>query len=82
MKAEHMDGLCTNYGEWKHCITVKCHIPLTADFVESRIAALSDQKQAATARFVELYGDAHRVRTIGWFEKARRELDGASPPTP
>lgn len=28
------------YGDWKHCITVKCDIPLTPDYVAERFAEL------------------------------------------
>ena len=69
-----MEGLCESYEEWKHCITVKCRIPLTTDFVAKRIAALSNERDPTTARFVALYGDAYRLRTIRWFEQARSEL--------
>lgn len=69
-----MEGLCESYDEWQHCITVKCGIPLTLDYVTERIAALSDAKDRMTARFVELYGDSYRQRTIQWFEQARGEL--------
>lgn len=66
--------LCRNYEEWKHCITVKCKIALERDYLERRIAALRDERDSTTARFVELYGDEYRLRTIQWFEQARREV--------
>lgn len=72
-----MEGLCESYEEWKHCITVKCRISLNADYAAERIAALSDDKDPTTARFVALYGDGHRQQTIQWFEKARSEFGGA-----
>ncbi|MEM7136035.1 MAG: hypothetical protein AAF500_05615 [Myxococcota bacterium] len=71
-----MRGLCENYEQWKHCITVECHIPLTPEYVASRIAALRDERDPTTARFVALYGDSYRLRTVGWFEQARAELAG------
>ena len=71
-----MEGLCESYEEWEHCITVKCRIPLTPDFVAKRIAALSDERDPTTARFIALYGDPYRLRTIRWFEQARRKLGG------
>lgn len=70
-----MEHLCQTYEEWKHCITVKCQIPLTSTFIAERIKALSDAQEPVTARFVKLYGDPHRVRTLRWFEQARRELN-------
>ena len=69
-----MEGLCESYDEWKHCITVKCKIPLTANYIAKRIAALSDQRDPMTARFVALYGDPYRLLTIRWFEQAGSEL--------
>lgn len=69
-----MEGLCDSYDAWKHCITVKCKIPLTADYVAKRLAALSNQGDATTSRFVALYGEAYRLRVIQWFEQARSEL--------
>lgn len=71
-----MVELCDSYEEWKHCITVLCDIPLSADYVEKRIAALSDKRDTTTDRFVQLYGDAHRLRTIQWFKRAQEELAG------
>ena len=65
---------CQNYKEWKHCITIKCKIPLTADYVSKRISALQNVRDPATSRFIELYGDAYRLRVIGWFEQARAEV--------
>ena len=71
-----MEGLCESYDEWKHCITVKCRIPLTVDYVAKRIGALSDERDPTTARFTALYGDSYRLRIIRWFEQARSELGG------
>lgn len=71
-----MDHLCENYEQWKHCITIKCRIELTAECIRKRITALSDQQEPTTARFIELYGDSHRLRTIRWFERAQGEIVG------
>ena len=65
------------YEDWKHCITVQCKIKLTPDYVAKRIAALNNERDPMTARFIKLYGDAHLKRTIGWFEQASAELAGA-----
>ncbi len=77
-----MEFFCRNYEEWKHCITVKCKIPLTADYVEKRIAALSNTQDRTTARFIALYGDEHRLRTIEWFKQARAEVANQGRETP
>ncbi|MEO1269090.1 MAG: hypothetical protein AAFX99_13395 [Myxococcota bacterium] len=73
-----MKGFLENYENWKHCITVQCKIKLTPEYVAKRIAALSNERDPMTARFIKLYGDEHRKRTMGWFEQARTELGGGS----
>jgi hypothetical protein len=64
------------YEEWKHCITVSCGIPLTAQYVQERLAALTDKRDFHTQRFIERWGEAHHQRTLGWFQQAASELDG------
>ncbi|MEM6491162.1 MAG: hypothetical protein AAF684_04565 [Pseudomonadota bacterium] len=62
------------YDDWKTCITVACDIPLTLDFVETRLAALRDRSDLHTKKFIDQWGESHLDRVIGWFEQARREL--------
>ncbi len=62
------------YDDWKHCITVHCRIPLTVSYVDQRLAALRVPADYGTQRFIATWGEAHRVREIGWFEQAEREL--------
>ena len=62
------------YEQWHHCITVLCEQPLTADFIEARINALNDAKDHTTQKFVKLYGEQQRVKTLQWFETARESL--------
>ncbi len=64
----------TNYDEWRHCITVICQQPLTLDFVEERIQALTNPTDYMTVRFVELYGDGQRLNTLQWLEQERKRL--------
>ena len=64
----------TTYEEWKHCITVKCDIPLTPTYVQGRIASLSDPQDYHTQKFIEIWGEAHRERTLSWFHQAADEL--------
>ncbi|MEM7244586.1 MAG: hypothetical protein AAF533_04545 [Acidobacteriota bacterium] len=71
-----MQGPCESYEEWKQFITGDCGISLRPEYVAERVAALSNDKDPMTARFVELYGDAYRKRTIQWFERAGAELSG------
>ncbi|MEO1420570.1 MAG: hypothetical protein AAFU66_06420 [Pseudomonadota bacterium] len=68
------DIIPSNYEEWRHCITVECGIPLTADFIATRLKVWNDVNVQETARFRALYGDTHWRAVIGWFERAGREL--------
>ena len=63
------------YEEWKHCITVKCDIPLTTAYVRERIAALTDDRELDTQKFIERWGNAHHARTLAWFRRAAEELE-------
>jgi len=63
-----------NYREWHHCITARCGLALTADFIRERLAVWRDEKAFETERFRQLYGDTHWQSVIGWFEQAAREL--------
>ncbi|MEM8784906.1 MAG: hypothetical protein AAGF19_03540 [Pseudomonadota bacterium] len=67
-----MKSLST-YDDWKHCITVECGIPLTAEYIESRLKALKDESDLQTKKFASEWGPAHLTRVIGWFEKAKLE---------
>ena len=64
----------TSYEDWKHCITVSCDIPLTPQYVQQRIATLTDESDLHTQKFVETWGEAHLARTIAWFRQAEAEL--------
>ena len=61
----------TTYEEWRYCITVKCRLELTPDFIDARVASLGDGASPDTARFVELYGDDYRRLVLEWLERAR-----------
>jgi hypothetical protein len=65
----------TEYARWKRCITVTCGLALTRTFVAERLAELRDLRHPRTQRFVESWGDAHRVRVIGFFERAQRDVE-------
>ncbi|MEM9348812.1 MAG: hypothetical protein AAGA47_01010 [Pseudomonadota bacterium] len=69
-----MSFVPNSYEEWKHCITVKCDIPLTPEYVEERIAALSDEGDYHTQKFVKRWGAMHHARTLAWFQQAKEEL--------
>ncbi len=66
-------GLAT-YEDWKHCITELCDIPLTPDYIEKRITELCDPDNDHTKRFINVWGESHLKRTIGWFKQAKQEI--------
>ena len=70
-----MSNIPTTYEEWEHCITLKCGIPLTAEYVAKRIEALQDMDDYHTRKFVEQWGQAHHARTLGWFREAEGRLN-------
>ncbi|MEM9370563.1 MAG: hypothetical protein AAGA26_05360 [Pseudomonadota bacterium] len=70
-----MSVIPETYEDWEHCITVKCDIPLTADFVAERIEALQDMNDHSTRRFIDRWGDAHHKRTLAWFQEAGQRLN-------
>ncbi len=59
-----------NYNEWRYCITVKCGLDLSPEFIEERIRQLTDVVDLETARFIELYGDNYRQLVLEWFGRA------------
>ncbi len=67
-------GLAT-YEDWKHCITKLCGIPLTPDYIEKRITELSDANNDHTKRFIDVWGEPHLNRTVGWFKQAKQEIE-------
>jgi hypothetical protein len=69
MMTEHDDPIPRDYDGWRYCIEHWCGIPLTADFVSQRIAALEDRGNEHTRRFVECYGQAHHAQVLGWFRR-------------
>lgn len=64
-----------NYEDWKHCITVKCNIPLTKTFVEERLVELKDTSNPKTIQFTKLYGSDHMNTIIRHLEQASFELN-------
>lgn len=69
-----MSFVPTSYEDWKHCITVKCDIPLTRKFVAERLIALNDHSDFHTQKFIDRWGPTHLARTVAWFEQAAKEL--------
>jgi len=64
-----------NYNEWRECITVRCRIPLTLAYVQSRIEELAMPTHPRTAEFVEHYGNRYHQQVLEWFRMAERELE-------
>ncbi|MGI9470472.1 MAG: hypothetical protein ACR2NZ_02990 [Rubripirellula sp.] len=64
-----------SYEQWVHCITVRCRIALSAEYVAERLSVLRNTHHSQTRDFRRLYGDEHWKRVIGWFEKS--ELQAA-----
>ncbi|MEM6411148.1 MAG: hypothetical protein AAF683_06400 [Pseudomonadota bacterium] len=65
-----MNSTPKTFEEWEHCITVKCGIPLTEQFVSDRIKALEDSTDTTTQKFRNFWGNAHYVQTLEWFRQA------------
>ncbi len=59
------------YEQWHHCITVLCQQPLTPEFIATRIEALNNPRDYTTKKFVTLYGEQQRLKTLQWFEQAK-----------
>lgn len=62
------------YDDWKHCIVELCRIPLTEPYVAQRLQELRDESNFNTRKFVNSWGDNHRMQVIAWFEQAQTEL--------
>lgn len=62
-----------NFDEWRHCIEVLCRTPLTKSFVDNRIQQLTNLKGKLDRRFVEMYGEEHRVQVLAWYEQVQEE---------
>ncbi|MEO0465265.1 MAG: hypothetical protein AAF216_01885 [Pseudomonadota bacterium] len=63
------------YEDWQHCITVKCGIPLTADFVAARINELEDPGNYRTKKFIDAWGNDHHAKTLDWFRQAATQIE-------
>jgi hypothetical protein len=72
------------YAQWRHCITVECGFPLSADFIAQRLAVWRNPQLEETQRFRRLYGDAHWQAVQRWFVQAAQEQkqEGAAAVSP
>ncbi|MGH1540242.1 MAG: hypothetical protein ACRBHB_07455 [Arenicella sp.] len=64
----------TTYDEWYHCITVICQQELNSLYIEERIKALNSSSDYMTQKFIQLYGEQQRIKTLTWFEQAKNKL--------
>ncbi|WP_115050286.1 hypothetical protein [Xanthomonas arboricola] len=64
-----------SYTAWRHCIEVDCSQPLTAPFITRRLASLRDLSDHHTQQFLRRWGELHRRRGMGWFERALQDLE-------
>ncbi|MEO0452470.1 MAG: hypothetical protein AAFZ74_19310 [Pseudomonadota bacterium] len=64
----------SSYEDWQHCITVECGIPLTSEFIQTRLNALRNPGDLHTQRFANEWGQAHLNQVIQWFEIAQSRL--------
>ena len=65
-----------SYNEWKHCIVEKCKIPLTPQYIQSRMEALESDSSPESMKFRKLYGDEHFQQIKKWFEQALKDVQG------
>ncbi|GGI23317.1 hypothetical protein GCM10008119_07040 [Pedobacter mendelii] len=66
----HTIEIPTDFEEWMFCITKKCGITLSPDFLEQSIQSLSNICDTNTEVFIKHYGENHRQATLAWFRKA------------
>ena len=66
-----------NYEQWHHCITVACGQALTLGYIDARTDALNNSRDYTTQKFVELYGERQRLKTLQWFKQAKMSLQNS-----
>lgn len=64
------------YAQWRHCITVECGIPLSADLIAQRLQVWRNPQLEETQRFRRLYGDVHWQAVQAWFVQAAQDEQG------
>lgn len=63
-----------SYYSWRYCISEKCKIALTPNFIAQRIVVLSNAHCEETQRFRTLYGDTYWQTVLAWFRQAEADL--------
>ncbi|MBL9007583.1 MAG: hypothetical protein JNJ46_25225 [Myxococcales bacterium] len=71
--AEH-GSIPLTYAQWRECITVKCRIKLSRNYLEDRLCSLEESESNENRNFRRLYGEAHFQAVRRWFQKALEEL--------
>lgn len=61
-------------------MTVRCGIPLTVGYIETRLRELRDTAHPRTIEFAYKYGEAYTQQIIRWFEQAARGDSRPAPP--
>ena len=59
---------------WKHCITEKCKIDLSKEYVLERIEKLSNPSSKERQTFIDKYGEHWTSTVLGYFKQAKDEL--------
>ena len=69
-----MAELPKTYDEWKYCITVKCGIALTQDYINERLSALSTVNDYSTEKFIEMWGPEHHQKPFNGLRRLQMSL--------
>jgi len=62
-----------DYASRRYCIETKCGLALTPEFIQARIAVLTDPNHEESQRFAKLYGGSYREQVPAWFQRAAAE---------
>lgn len=60
-----------NYEEWIDCITNKCKINISEQFITERLKVYTQTNNSETIRFKKLYSETHLNNLISWLEIAK-----------
>ena len=63
------------YQEWRNCISVKCKIELTQNYISNRISELKNEMNSNTQKFIQLYGYQYYQLIINWFIQEQESIN-------
>jgi hypothetical protein len=63
-----------HYESWKICITKKCKITLTKEFIENRISILTDENSTERKKFIKHYGLHWTNTIISYFKQSLNNI--------